>query len=303
MFYCRICGLDVASQLALPGVVEVHAPHDEPDVVVRYGDIPSSLDRPSYVGPTWQVSGQRFLFEVPGVARFLVNDGRAITIELNEASTKEDAAPFLLGTGIGAILHQRGELLLHGSAVALNNRAVILSGPTGAGKSTVAAALCKAGFQFLSDDVSVIRFDSDDHPVVTSDGRQHKLWSDSIQHLSLADRQRNVVREKIHKFYVDPPRSNAAALLPVVAVFLLDKVTPPDPPSIIQLSPVNAAPLLRENVFKSSLAQHMGRNGALFGQIASLLRHSAVFRLERARGFDRINETLETIKAAVEELS
>jgi hypothetical protein len=47
-------------------------------------------------------------------------------------------------------------LLLHASAVQIDDRAAMFSGPSGAGKSTIAAGLVAAGFDYLTDDVVVI---------------------------------------------------------------------------------------------------------------------------------------------------
>ena len=47
-----------------------------------------------------------------------------------------------------------GHLTLHAAAMARNNIALVIAGPSHAGKSTLAAALTVAGWQYLSDDVA-----------------------------------------------------------------------------------------------------------------------------------------------------
>jgi hypothetical protein len=59
----------------------------------------------------------------------------------------------LLGPIIGFVLHLRGTPCLHGSAVAVDGRAVAFLGHSGAGKSTTAAAFVRAGLPALTDDV------------------------------------------------------------------------------------------------------------------------------------------------------
>ncbi len=56
--------------------------------------------------------------------------------------------PMLLSIIAGSI----GLVELHGSCVAMDQRGLILIGPTGAGKSTLALALTHGGLRFLSDD-------------------------------------------------------------------------------------------------------------------------------------------------------
>jgi HprK-related kinase A len=48
-------------------------------------------------------------------------------------------------------------LLLHAAVVERDGRAVILSGPTGAGKSTLCAALIARGFRFLTDEIALVK--------------------------------------------------------------------------------------------------------------------------------------------------
>lgn len=301
MFQYLICGQLVASEFALPGYQQVEQSRSEADVVIRRGAVPPTMAGASYVGPNWQVADSSFLFHVPGVVRCLVVAGREIIAALEAPGREADAAPFLLGTGLGAALHQRGSLVLHAAAVSLDGCGVALCGPTGAGKSTFAAALCRAGGGFISDDVSAIRFGPDGRPSVLSDGRWHRLWAEAVERLSLADRQGEAVRKGIRKYHVDPCGAGAQPSFPLKTVILLRQVRPPQVPAFLPLKLVEAAPLLRREVYRSSLASHMGRDTQLFGQIAALLGHVRVFRLSQAIDFDRLDETVQMVLAHLRE--
>src|SRR4051812_46298772 len=50
---------------------------------------------------------------------------------------------------------------LHSSTVALDGRAVLISGPSGSGKSDLALRLLDRGFTLVSDDQTVVRKDGD----------------------------------------------------------------------------------------------------------------------------------------------
>lgn len=295
MFQYAICGLSVDSEIALPAVQEIQERCSPPDVVVRRGDVPLALDGAGYIGPTWQIADSRFLFHVPGIARYLIAAGREILMEVEPRATEADALPFLLGTGFGAVLHQRGCLVLHAATVSLDGRGVALCGPTGVGKSTLAAALCRAGCGFVSDDVTAVRFDSNGAPRVSPDGRQHRLWADAVEHLSLAERQGAPVRGTIRKFHVDPSCVTPAADRPLAAVVALSQPSPPHPKGIVPLSLADAAPQLRADVYRPVLAARMGRDAQLFGQVAALLNHVRVFRLDRSSGFDDLDETVQAV--------
>src|SRR5262249_52962005 len=58
---------------------------------------------------------------------------------------------------IPRVLHLRGTTCLHASAVLLDGKLLAFSGASGAGKSTIAAALAARGCQLVSDDVLPLR--------------------------------------------------------------------------------------------------------------------------------------------------
>jgi len=73
----RICGLSVASDIVLPGLI-AGEPDSVPEVTIRYGEVPQALPDARMVGPTWQIAGKQFLLSVPNVARFLLKNGDQI---------------------------------------------------------------------------------------------------------------------------------------------------------------------------------------------------------------------------------
>lgn len=267
------------------------------DVRVRSGATPAALGASRRVGATWQLDDTAFLFQVPQVARFLVTDGDEVVVELHGASTAADAAPFLLGTVFGVLLHQRGQLVLHASTVSHQGRGIALCGVTGAGKSTLAAALCRAGCDFVGDDVAAIRFDEDGVPTILPDGRQHRLWADAAEQLALTDCLGPPVRPSIKKFHVDPPRMTAQGSTPLSAIFILSEATGPRQLDVSPLGPADAAPLVRGEVYRSALASHLGRNAALFQQIAALFGRVRVFRLDRSMDFAMLDDTVAAVLA------
>lgn len=294
LFQYVICGLSIDSEIALPGVQETFGRASLPDAIVRRGIVP--FDGAGVEGLNWQVEGDRFLLRIPDIARYLIVDGREILMETEGTASEADALPFLLGTGIGALLHQRGCLVLHAATVSFGGRAVALCGRSGIGKSTLAAALCRAGCDFVSDDLTAVRFDADGRPFSSPDGRQHRLWEDTVAHLSLADRQGAPIRPHLRKFHVDPSGGVVLANLPLAAVAILSSSLPTNG-RIVPLNLADAASLLRREVYRPALAVRMGRDVPIFGQIAALLNHAHVFRLHRDDGFDRVDETVRAVMA------
>ena len=107
-----------------------------PDVVVRYGPVPSAPPSALAAGPLRQVTPEDACFGLPDVARLLVRGGNEIVIERREGADNERVRLLLLGTGTDLLLHQRGLLPLHASSILTPAGAVLFMGHSGAGKST-----------------------------------------------------------------------------------------------------------------------------------------------------------------------
>lgn len=73
------------------------------------------------------------------------------------------------GTVTALLLASRGCIPLHGSAVEIDGRAVLICGRAGAGKSTLAAGLIALGARLVSDDLSIL------HPAIP--GQQPVLFA------------------------------------------------------------------------------------------------------------------------------
>jgi len=158
----HIFGLLVESELPLPELITVVSP---PNVYIRFGKIIEQVEIPSVSGICYRNYTDKFLMKVDGVACFLVENGNSITIDRAEGGSDDEIRLFLLGSAFGALIHQRGILPLHGSAIVVNNQALIFSGISGAGKSTLAAGFMKRGYMLLTDDVCVITLDNEGKPI------------------------------------------------------------------------------------------------------------------------------------------
>jgi energy-coupling factor transporter ATP-binding protein EcfA2 len=82
-------------------------------------------------------------------------DGRQITCHADSTAAPESFQVYLLGQALSFALLKLGFEPLHGTAVVVQRKAVVLLGDSGSGKSTLAAAFVEAGHPVLTDDVLV----------------------------------------------------------------------------------------------------------------------------------------------------
>jgi hypothetical protein len=286
----RIAGLTVASDLKLPGARVAEAVETS-DVSMRMASVPQALDDAATVTPHWEADETRFLFKAPGVARFLLSAGRQIDVELEPDGVLSDAAAYLQGSVFGALLHQRGALVMHASAVAVGDGAVLFCGPSGHGKSTTAATLGERGYPMLGDDVCAIVFDSDGTPMARADARQYKLAAGAIDVLALGERQGAAVLHNETKFYVEPSASALARDLPVLAVYVIEKVGADDETSIRPMQPADALRALTRNAYRPGMIRRLGLSGRYFEGCAKIVRHAKVFALAPRRDLLFLSDT------------
>jgi hypothetical protein len=300
-FSYRIGGLAVSSQFDLPGAIEAPANDDTVDVTVRFEAVPEALEAGTVGGPTWDMDGDTVLLRVPRLARYLIKDGRHIGVELEPGATARDASAFVLGTSFGILLHQRGALVLHGAAVAKEGAAIAICGRSGEGKSTLAAALCRAGFGFVTDDICVIDFDAERRPLVAPDGRQLKLWRESIDQLGLGGQQGDAVREGFEKYFMTP--SAGAVLSPrLTAIYVLRELRLPSEACIEPLTLPDAMRVLDIEAYRPGLRARIGSRPTMVAQGAAMLARAQVFRVLRPRGFEHMDATVAQLTAHRESL-
>ncbi len=291
--YC-ISGLAVRSEIDLPGLIATA--EVPPDVTIRLAPVPQTLEGATETGPTWQIAGDRFVLRVPGVARFLLTAGRDIAVEPEGAVPPAEIAIFIIGTAFGILLHQRDHVVLHASAVRVNGKAVLFCGVSGAGKSTIAAALVQHGHAFVADDVCAITLNAAGVPMVQPDGRQLKLWNQAIEKLTLIGSRGAAVRNRLEKFYVEPSASSADAL-PVGAVYALRETRAPHHDGIERPNVVDAALLIRKNAYRPRMVTAMRQKERYFQSAVSIASKAGVFLLTRPFDFARVPQTIGALEA------
>jgi hypothetical protein len=175
-----VYGLGIHSRLPLPEFVAVS--EVETDVVIELGNVSQFLSDNRYAQGSFHMTAtpQEACLSWDRLGTFLVRSGRQIIVEpFPKAEEKLVRLP-LWGAVLAVLLHQRGLLVLHASAVAINGEAIAFIGGKGHGKSTTAATMYARGHKLLADDVVALDLSNSAGPMVLSGIPQFKLWPEAV---------------------------------------------------------------------------------------------------------------------------
>lgn len=166
-------------------------------------------------------SEDSFILSFPALAVFSVSAaGDRITAWPRPGCTMLTLRHLLLDQVLPRVIALRGRLVLHASAVEIGGSAVAFAGPSGYGKSTLAASFHAAGFQSLTDDALI----------VTEDGIECtaralypglRLWPSSIAALAAGAKDGAPMAQYSAKCRVQLPQQKVSSDWPLAALFVL----------------------------------------------------------------------------------
>lgn len=290
----RAFGLTLRSAVGLPELRPGEA-GAAVDVEIACGAVPDELPGVLKRGVRYQTAAETLRLQVDGVATYLVEAGRRITIARAAEAADEDVRVFLLGPVLGALLHQRGELVLHGCAIAWEGKAVVFLGRSGAGKSTLAAAFRQRGRAVLTDDLCVVCPGADGRIEAQPGYPQMKLWLDSLKRLGIAAEALPRVRPKLEKRMVALDAAFHPAPLPVDRLYLLVEHNKPE----FKLEPAKGPQkfrMLRNHTYRFGSMAHVAFKAEHFKRVHELAQQVPLASLVRPMAGFKIDELVERIE-------
>jgi hypothetical protein len=226
--------------------------------------------------PGMQVLSDDFVLSTPA-GRYRVSGGRRITIAPRRDAADTDIRLYLLGTALGALCHQRPGLPLHAAAVLGRDGAIAVAGPTGAGKSTLAAQLAARGVTVLADDLCVAETDAPDAPRLRPGLSRIKLWRGSPALDPGKAAILEAIGETIDKLSLPLEGAVPPECAPLRRIYVLAPGGMAG--SVRRLSGAEAAQAVIDSVYRWPLAIAMGRAAARFHQAAVLAQRVEIVEI------------------------
>lgn len=143
------------------------------------GNVPDQLPDSFYRFEGFEMSEDSFIFVTPRGVGFHYRRGCGLVAHLPAESERSEFDLYLWGTVFGAVAWLNGLVPLHASAVTAGRSVVAFTADSGGGKSTLAAALTRHGFDHVCDDTLVVAME-EDRLVGLPDAKPLKLWEDAL---------------------------------------------------------------------------------------------------------------------------
>lgn len=294
----RVYGINIGSVVALPDLIEAES---APDVRIRRGEVVNSrlLEPLAASGQVFERPGCKIIARADAmcikwdrVGTFLVREGSDVIVEPEPGVPDDDLHPFLTGPVLSVLLHQRGFLVLHASAVVIGDEAVAFLGAKGDGKSTLAAHFQVRGHRLIGDDIVPLRLE-DNRPVVAGGFPRIKLYNDSIEAVGEDPSAFPVIHRFVEKRSFQYLDRFSAEPVPLHSLYILGES---ENVGLEKLGDAAAFIEITRHTYVNRFLKALEAEDRHFQQCRQLVSKLPVWRLDRPRDFAVMNEVCELIE-------
>ena len=244
----------------------------------------------------------QYLLRFPGLCDFLITaTGDQVQCSPHGDIPQETIRHLLLDQVIPRVLCHRGHLVLHASAVRLDDKVILFSGDTGSGKSTIASSFYRHGAELVTDDCLMIRLNPNNACCVPS---YHglRLFPDSIAALFPDQKEFSTVAHYTQKKRLFMKEgSTEIEHIPISAVVILSSPGDPAERKFV-LQPIRGAEEMISLIQQLFLLDVKDKNriATHFDNIKALVdRVPAIYRLQYPHEYSRLDQVREEIQSVL----
>ncbi len=292
-FSYRVYGLGIQSEIRLGELVPTPSPTD---VQIRLGRVDGLPPySPDIRRMPFRATPDEIRTRFEDRCALLVRGGNEIIVDPDAGVEERSLSRAILGPAIALALHQRGQLILHASAVAIGGGAIAFLGRSGGGKSTTAAALHLRGHPLVADDVVAVQLDSG-APLVAPGSPHLKLSPDVLCSLGDVPEELPRIDDGYEKRVRRADRAFSQTALPLRRLYVLAEG---DDTRIEPLAPSDAFVALLRNSYMvqaENVLEATGTKSLHFRQCAQLPASVPIFRIQRRWSLEALPELAELIE-------
>lgn len=299
-------GIDIQSTIPLSGFLS-HVPNSpdrsETDLTVKLGFLPQRSEDLGFGAnkvysdnaegvQIYRLQGGFFL-SYQGVGSLVVETNE-ITVSPNPAADQDSVKWLVTNLGLRLALVARGAVVFHASAVVIDDTLVSFTGPSGRGKSTVAAACYASGHVHHSDDlVPVFPQSSGEASCAPPGPPRLRVNADVVPSLELSPPQSKQTDRKVR---IDTSARHSTRYQAIDVLYLIEDA------ESIAINEVPAHDAVLE-ILRQSYALYRDSDTdsarAHFERCSQLARSMSVRTLSRPRSLQRLQEVVSSIEEDV----
>ncbi|MDP3034261.1 MAG: hypothetical protein Q8M97_04020 [Methanobacteriaceae archaeon] len=287
-------GLNIKSEITFP---ELLKSSEDSNILIKYGEFDYSSQKTISEG-VFRIASHYILTEDSvylvwnNIDICQISKGKEIIVNSQTGIAESFLRALILGPALGILLHQRGRLVLHASAVHMNDVAVAFMGHNGAGKSTTTFSFMNSGYPLIADDILSIEF-RDNIPVVFPGLPRIKLWPESME----------IFDKSIESFPIHPESRKRSYLVDdfcnqVVSLKHIYVIENKEKTYLEELKPQEALIELIKNSYCANIFQNSDQATNL-EEYGKIVKNVSIKQLNIERSLDKIPEMVNLVEQDV----
>lgn len=297
-YYYKVYGEIVACDFEIEELVSIE-PTNDVTLEVLLGEVPAEVMSLLEKKEGMVCAKDKVLFYIDNVGYYYLEKGTKIIIQCDEKFDVHARITFTLGSAMGMSMILKGRIPIHGGTVTQNGKALIVTGDSGAGKSTISTGLRLDGMGFLADDVSVLERENDGIWTVQPAYPQQKLCRDAALHFGYDLSKLIYINESRDKFAVRFTEGFEAEGLPLGAVVEL-KVGDENQEEDVIVTEVTGHEKLfifKHNIYRGFLYDLIGMAPVIFKMCLEVISKVPIYRVIRKPNAQTEKQIIESIRA------
>lgn len=235
-----------------------------------------------------------------GEGVFKMTRGKSIEYYLYENHNIAFVNQIFICYCINILLMQQHKISMHGSGIVHNKNAYIISGESGAGKSSLTTAMLEREYQYLADDTVLIKF-QDNIAYAVPAYPQRRVCGDLIDEFDINPDTCKIIPDyEREKYSFDSSEKYCSEEMELKAIIILK----PEEVEEVEIEEVVGSSKLQyiiENLYKKSVYQYIGFSADEFKQCVQLAGLIKVFVLKRPLQGMTLDTQIKLIEAYINE--
>ncbi|SFB23170.1 hypothetical protein SAMN05216249_11442 [Acetitomaculum ruminis DSM 5522] len=296
-YYYTVYGENIECDFEIPELVSI-PPDSDITIHICLEDIPPEILAGQNSIKDVLATPKLCCFEIESVGYYFIQEGKRISIQCNKDFDPYKRKIFTLGSALGIAMILKGRIPIHGGTVVQNDKAVIITGDAGAGKSTISTALRLDGMGFLADDVSVLDKKSDNNWIVEPAYPQQKLCRDAAVSFGYELSDLIYIDEERDKFAVRFSEGFVNKGLPLKAFVELNLGEDNQKEDLIisEILGTDKIKCMLKNTYRSFIFNMIGFAPALMKNYIEILNQTPIYKITRKPGVDTTKKIINMIR-------